>query len=65
MSARSRRPLLASVRMESPCQNGEPGQLGYLAVLTVEPAYSMLEQNGILRSGKLVAINEDPDGRIP
>lgn len=30
------------------CKNGEPEQLGYMAVLTVEPIYSMLEQHGIL-----------------
>lgn len=55
MSARSRRPLLASVRIESPCQNGEPRQLGNsatrqlgdTAVLMVEPVYTMLERHGI------------------
>lgn len=30
------------------CKNGEPEQLGYMAVLTVEPVYNMLEQHGIL-----------------
>lgn len=30
------------------CKNGEPEQLGYMAVLTIEPVYGMLEQHGIL-----------------
>lgn len=41
------------------CKNGEPEQLGYMAVLTVEPIYSMLEQHGILPAEQKLDLGRD------
>lgn len=42
------------------CQNGEPEQLGYMAVLTVEPVYTMLEEHGLVPLAQRLHIERDP-----
>lgn len=41
------------------CKNGEPEQLGYMAVLTVEPVYNMLEQHGLLPADQKLDLSAD------
>lgn len=41
------------------CKNGEPEQLGYMAVLTVEPVYDMLEKHGILPAEQKLDLRRD------
>ena len=41
-------------------RNGEPEQLGYMAVLTVEPIYAMLEKHGILPVAQRLDIDTNP-----
>jgi hypothetical protein len=41
------------------CKNGEPEQLGYMAMLTVEPVYDMLEQHGIVPAEQKLALSRD------
>lgn len=44
---------------QSLCKNGEPEQLGYMAVLTVEPIYMMLEQHCILPAEQKLNLSRD------
>jgi hypothetical protein len=43
------------------CKNGEPEQLGYMCVLTVEPVYEMLKEHGILPREQELGLRHDED----
>ncbi|WP_409054571.1 serine protease [Variovorax sp. GrIS 2.14] len=39
------------------CRDGQPEQLGYMAVITVEPVYAMLESHGLLPGAQSLTID--------